>query len=121
MLTGEARSEMLETISDLSKEAYGFRIRIDFSAMSDGELQETWDSYLKLADESCEQEKRAYARAEKAWEEHLASLIAAGAGDRATAIRWDLQAENADNDAGYYCFLKGIPYINEHEINALLA
>ena len=121
MLTREARNEMLETISDLSKDAYGYRVRRDYYAMTDSELQETWDFYMRAANDSFELEQRAYVRAEHEWEKHLSALIAAGAGNRATAIRWDMQAEDAGTDVGYYCFLKGIPYANEHEINATLA
>lgn len=36
--------------------------------------------------------------------------------DRATALRRDMQAMNANGDEGYYCFLWGIGYANEAEI-----
>jgi hypothetical protein len=40
------RDYILQTISDLSKDAYGFRVRLDYASMSDAELAETFDRYL---------------------------------------------------------------------------
>ena len=44
--------------------------------------------------------------------------LPAGAGDRATAIRWDMDANNLG--AHDYCHLAGIAYSNEAKINAIL-
>lgn len=114
------RNEMLEAISDLSKDAYGARIRLDYDAMSDDELRATWDSFLAESIASFEREKKDEARAQQDWETHLESLISAGAGDMATAIRWDMQAEDVGNDIGYYCYCKRISYSNEETIAHLL-
>ena len=71
MLTREDRKSMLEVISDLSKDAYGYRVRLNYSAMSDEELQTTWDSFISAAEESTQQEDAAYARAQTEWENHI--------------------------------------------------
>jgi len=122
MLTREARNEMLQIISDLSKEAYGYRVRFDYAAMSDDELQRTWDRFINAADAAMAHEKAEKERTQQAWEQHIATLIAMGAGDRATAICWDMQAEGTDGyDIGYYYYRKGIDYSNENTIKQLLA
>lgn len=38
-LSSAERAEMLQVISDLSKDAFGFRVRRDYAAMSDAELE----------------------------------------------------------------------------------
>ena len=44
------------------------------------------------------------------FEARIADLIASGAGDRATAIRWDKDALGGDYiDDGYYEYLNGLP------------
>ena len=50
------------------------------------------------------------ARAAVQFEARVAGLIASGAGDRATAIRWIADAEGAEGDAEYLCFLLGLEY-----------
>lgn len=71
-----------------------------------------------------DQEEIQYNKDQQRWEDHINNLIAMGAGDRATAIRWDMQAEDATNgghyDVGYYCYLKNIRYNNEEAIRSLL-
>ena len=37
--------------------------------------------------------------------------------DRATALRWDMQAMGANGDVGYYCYLWGMSYSQETGIN----
>src|SRR5262245_53152611 len=119
-MTPAERDEMLHVISDLSKEAYGYRVRLDYAAMSDSELQAQWDSFLKTADAREIERQQDEARAVVRWEARIADLIALGAGDRGTALRWDMDAMDAFNgdvrDAGYYCYLCGIPYSHEDAI-----
>jgi hypothetical protein len=40
----------------------------------------------------------------------LAALIGAGAGDRATAIRWMHEANDTNYDPEYLCYCLGLPY-----------
>ena len=64
--------------------------------------------------QDAEFERQLALTAQKRWELDLAKLQEMGAPNRATAIRWDADAENATNggvfDAGYYCYLRGIDY-----------
>jgi len=82
-------------ISDASKDANGFRRRLDVSEYSVAELEELADYYWKAASEAAAEDERAYARAIEKFEANIASVIAAGAGDRETALRWFRDA-NAD-------------------------
>jgi hypothetical protein len=44
------------------------------------------------------------------FEVRMANLMATGAQDRATAIRWIMDAEGADGDTEYADYLLGLPY-----------
>lgn len=119
-----------ETIlSDLHKDAHGFRPRESFwerwNRSTPSEKQVIWDGLLADLDAEMERERRAKNLAHAAWEADIQRLISVGAGDRATAIRWDMAAVDAYNghvpDVGYYCYLRGIDYGNETEIKRLLA
>ena len=118
MMNSETRAEMLQTISDLSKEAYGFRVRKDFAAMTDAELQHQWDRFLDAADDRETQGIRAEELAYDKWISHVTSLTRINSVSLATAIRWDMDAEGAhdDRDIGYYCHVTGIGYDRVQEI-----
>jgi hypothetical protein len=90
------RDYMLQTISDLSKDAYGFRVRLDYAPISDAELAETFDRYAADVEASIAREQIEAATNQANWEKHIYGLIAAGAGNRATAIRWDMAANNLE-------------------------
>lgn len=69
-------------IWDVYKETHGVRPRwINFSEMSDEEVSEMAKSILAEAREEQGREEREY-------EEQIASMLAHGAPDRETAIRW---------------------------------
>lgn len=130
-LSQSDRASMLQVISDLSKDAYGCRIRLDYEAMSDSELQFTWDGFIAESEASTQREAAQKLRAQKDWEAHIAQLMSIGASDRATAIRWDMVAMDAVHgthedgsphyDVGYYCYLVGLDYALEASIEAELA
>ena len=102
--------------SDLHKDAYGFRPRGDFfqwlQTATDDEKQAEWDSLLKALEATIAREDAIEKEAIARFETTVATSIAAGAGDRATAIRWLKEAEGdqyvADED--YFEWLQGIPY-----------
>ena len=78
----EQFNDCLLWISDLSKEAYGFRVRnVDWSSMSFEELAAEVNRYSAIAQEEAD--------AEAAWEEKaIQECLDAGAKDRETALRW---------------------------------
>lgn len=108
------REEMLSLISDLHKDAYGFRPSqgtwVRYKAMTTKELSAEWDSLLKTSQESMEEEKRVKQLNAKKFEERIADLISMGAQDRATAIRWIADAEEVDGDMGFLEYKCGLEY-----------
>lgn len=78
----EQFNDCLLWISDLSKEAYGFRVRnVDWSSMSFEELAAEVNHYSAIA------EREAF-EASIAEEQAIQKAIDAGAGNRETALRW---------------------------------
>lgn len=113
------RAEMLRLISDLHKDAYGFRPSADclvaYRAMTTADLTAEWDMLCATLDREMEREAQAQARAAVAFEARLAEVIACGAGDRATAIRWMLEADDLTRSVAMYgmdyaCFEYGLAY-----------
>lgn len=109
------REAMIESWSDLHKDAYGFRPR-DWDRiknLSDADMKAEWDSMVESVEQNIEIERHAKEVASAKFEETLAEVIAAGAGDRSTAIRWLLDATDdvmAQSDIGYFEYLNGLPY-----------
>ena len=97
--------------SDYHKSAYGFRPRgIDTSTWT---VQDFHNVFQGLAQQCQHNEAQRIAQESAAAivvESRIATMIAEGAGDRATAIRWLHQAEGSDGDVGYLCFLLGVDY-----------
>jgi len=111
-------------VSDLHKEAYGFRPGqgwwAAWNGMDDQGRQEEWDRLGRAADEETAREHAAQQRAEARWAAHITKLMADNAIDRATALRWDMAAMDCDGDTGFYCYTWGISYLNEGEINCTM-
>jgi hypothetical protein len=88
------RDQLVEYIYETYKEIHNIKPRwVDFDAMSYEEL-DTWGRQLAVeADEAWEQTQIERKEARAAFEAAVLDVIAAGAGDRATALRWMAQAE----------------------------
>lgn len=108
MMTLAERNGMLQIISDLSKEAYGFRVRKDYTGVSDEELQADWDYYVTAADrrwaEQAEQEAHCLAN----WKAHINNLCEQHGINRHDAVRWDMQAMDLEDDFEHYLWRHGI-------------
>jgi len=106
-----------DTVSDLHKDAYGSRPGAGWwgrwHAMSDAMKQEEWDHLLAAAEREANEEREAEERARVRWDAHINQMMLDHGIDRATALRWDMQAMGAGGDEGYYCYLWGISYANE--------
>ena len=116
------RDEMLSCYSDYYKEANGFRPtdweRI--SAKTDAELQADLDYYVGLTEEEYKRELENEAAQLVKWEQRMDELMRMGARDLATAIRWDMEANDYGQDVSYYCFCVGISYDQETNIRVAL-
>jgi hypothetical protein len=105
-------------LSDLFKEIYGFRPRGIFwdrweSADNDGK-QNIWDDLCGEHEQEMENTRNAELIAIGDFESRVDSLLAYGAPDRLTAIRWIVDGLNlSQNDfwygTSYICHLLGLP------------
>ena len=98
--------------SDLHKDAYGFRPRNwdVIRSWSPAQFEAECDRAADALDDALQAERQAQAAAVLAFEATVERLIATGAGDRATAIRWLADAADADGDLGYLEYSFNLPY-----------
>ena len=109
------REELLSTISDMYKDAFGIRPHGMFNEYSEQELLAEIDRLQVEVDDAIEHEQKTDALLITKFNEEVATFIQQGAANRFTAIRWMLQAQGYDetlDDADYICYTNGInPYI----------
>jgi len=105
------------TFSDLHKDAYGFRPRGEnpFWDATPEQKQVIWDETCRALEQSIAEEDARKAVATHSFEKSIASLIAKGAGNRATAIRWFIESTNITKSdlaygGSYLCYEFGLPY-----------
>ena len=120
------RWDLESTISDVHKEAYGFRPRgYNFSEMPLDELRALYDRWAEAARQAFDEERAREEAAVEEFENRIESLIEMGAGDRDTAIRWFLDGMELDefslHDAGFVCYELGLPYSMETVFQPFLA
>ena len=89
-----------ELFSDLHKDALGFRPRAHSfydETTTDAERQQMWDYLCQILEENMAAEREHEARAVRDFEAEVENVIALGAGDRATALRWITSSEDFYN------------------------
>jgi hypothetical protein len=96
---------------DMYKDAYGVRPRgVDTSTWTLADF----DAEFQLLGEIIKQEdiarKAAETEAIAKFEQHVTNTICMGARDRETALRWIMDASNANGDWEYLCYDLGLPY-----------
>ena len=96
---------------DMYKDAYGVRPRgVDTSAWTLADF----DAEFKLLGEIIKQEdiarKAAETEAIAKFEQHVINTMCMGARNRETALRWIMDASNANGDWEYLCYDLGLPY-----------
>ena len=96
---------------DMYKDAYGVRPRgVDTSAWTLADF----DAEFQLLGEIIKQEdiarKAAETEAIEKFEQHIINTICMGARNRETALRWIMDASNANGDWEYLCYDLGLPY-----------
>lgn len=108
-------------VSDLHKDAYGFRpsgwFWTGWENASDDQKQKIWDDLVETLEDEVKREREARERATTQFEQRIADIISAGAETRQNAIRWILQGEGLDKeqDCGFICYKLGLPYFFEKE------
>lgn len=119
-------------ISDLHKDAYGFRPREYFWAewnnSSDADKQHIWDHLLQDLEAAMDLEAQEQIAAINAFELEIANALEVGARSREDAVRWIVQGLDLDDVDLMYggsaiCYRKGLPYkmaaIFDNAINQL--
>jgi len=112
------RQELLCTISDLHKDARGFRPSLDqYEGYSEAQLGAVIQWLAVEVKEEIEREQQIDAVCITRFNDEVATFIQQGAANRSTAIRWMLQAQGYDEtpaDADSICYNNGInPFIPE--------
>ena len=93
----EVKEDLFSYISDGFKDAHGYRPRgYDWMNMSVAELEAWADEVSEAVSASIREDEAAEAAAIASFEKSIAVAIAAGAGDRETAFRWLIDAEDLD-------------------------
>ena len=108
-----------QIVSDLHKDAYGFRPREYFWAewnnSTDAEKQVIWDRLCAALDAEIERERQEQEAAMAHFEAHVRHNMELGAPDRNTAIRWIIQSLDLDDMDMQYggsrvCYDLSLPY-----------
>jgi hypothetical protein len=95
---------------DMYKDAYGVRPRgVDTSGWSETEFMAEFDMLAKVIDAEYIARKAAEAEAIIKFEDRVTNLMHTGT-NRERVIAWLMDAEGANGDHEYFCFLSGLPY-----------
>lgn len=112
-----------DLISDLHKDAYGFRPSQSFwsffAAANAEQKQAIWDDLLETLEATVAREKAAEARAIESFNERMSTMLKSGAKDFETAIRWLHEAYDTDGDDEFLEYRLGLPY--RHLVKACCA
>ena len=123
--TLKSRESIMESLSDLHKEARGYRSREDYSQFTLEELNDFYEELLEEAEESVEQERKLAEESLSIWNARMQKYMIVFNIDLKTAIRWEMQAEEDygfySHDIGYYLFNNGISELDAHEIKQKIA
>lgn len=107
------------TVSDLHKDAYGFRPEAAFwtifNAASDNEKQYIWDCLIEALDFTMNSEANEKISAINAFEVEIVTALDLGARSRDEAVRWVVESMDLDDMDLMYggeliCFRKCLPY-----------
>lgn len=102
------RNFVLQTISDLSKEALGHRAILNFPKMTDSDLSRHWDAYQDAALQRWEMDQKKEDDAFERWKKDINRIMIETKRDRISAIRADMQMMGEPSDVQFYCHMRGI-------------
>lgn len=102
-------------VSDLHKDAYGFRPGADFwsdwTSASSKTKQTVWDGLLVALERSIERDHEEAAVAAKEFMDRIEKMIEYGAADYETALRWIVDAEGPfenEQDIEHFVWKQGL-------------
>lgn len=111
METMTRKEELVSIYWDFYKEVYNFRPRhIDFDRCTEADLELMLNSLNEQAQIVFAQREEDEKNAVAAFENLVNMSIAAGAEDRATSLRWIMDASDCKGDWEYLAWQKGLPY-----------
>ncbi len=112
MTTYTRREELLSLISDMHKDAYGFRPRgYNWSSYNNDDLETQLDSYEKIIQENTNNEALHNTTKVEEFKLLLQNTINNGTGDRHTALRWLFQgSELSIYEYERFIYNQGIAY-----------
>lgn len=111
MTEADRKDELGAVYYDFYKEVYGIRPRWVNHEEATIEWYEAELEQLQIqADINWQEQLVREGEATAKFEKSIDSLIASGAGDRATAIRWIHEANDSNGDDEYLCYLLDLPY-----------
>ena len=90
------RDEMLQVISDLHKDARGFRPRIDFSSWTTKAIENFWDGLVIELEATMKRESAFHTSSLESFSTYLQDSMNEHSIDMPTALRWDFDAYLAD-------------------------
>ena len=103
-----------DVISDLHKDVYGYRPReafwADWDNCTPAEKQKTWDEYCNALEANAIQEAVQEAADVAKFEDRVQDVIAIGAGNRTTALKWIVEQETFyhSQDVEHFVWQQGI-------------
>jgi len=101
------------SISDLHKDAYGFRPDSLFwaawAAFNVTQKQALWDSMLADLDRSIEEDRRLQEEAVLKFEDRIENLMH-DCTNRQRIVQWLLDSEDCNGDVEYFEFLNNLPF-----------
>jgi hypothetical protein len=105
------KDELGAVYYDFYKEVHGIRPRwVNHEEATIEWYRAELESLQRQADINWQEQLVCEAEATAKFEKSIDSLIASGAGDRATAIRWIHEANDTNYDSEYLCYLLDLPY-----------
>lgn len=112
--TWEDMSELEQarcTFWDMYKDAHGVRPRhVDTSQWTLEDFYKEFDYLQKVIGEEIQRQREREEKAVVAFELRVQVVASMGAGDRETALKWIMEADDAGGDWEYLCYINGLPY-----------
>tara|TARA_B100001093_G_scaffold178464_1_gene171051 strand:+ start:1236 stop:1637 length:402 start_codon:yes stop_codon:yes gene_type:complete len=101
------KEQLLQYISDEYKRAYGLRPRGKYDHLSVEELKAELDRLNAYANEQYELEQAQAEQDADEFDARVEYIIESGAGSRAKALQWILEADEADFDMEFFVYKQG--------------
>jgi len=99
------------TYWDMYKDAYGHRPRgVNTASWTLEDFEQEFASLGSVIQREEADRKVAEDEAIEKFEQHVLNTICMGARDRETALKWIMDASNANGDWEYLCYDLGLPY-----------